>query len=150
MSIAGAKNAFFDKKAVTNKLAPAVRAALSRLGGYARKVARNSLKYSKRRGQHAAPGQPPLVHKYSRFSREKTNKKTGVTTRQIVSPLRELLFYKYDDRTKSVVIGPELWPGSKGGGAKALKTIEANHPLMKPALKKTVTQVPPNFKNLIR
>lgn len=149
MDLSSAKAAFFDKGAVTSKLAPAVAKALGRLGGYARKVARNSLKY-KKGNVSAAAGQPPVVHKFSKFTHTKTNKKTGVATPQPVSPLKELLFYKYDATTKSVVIGPELWPSSKGGGAKVLRRIESHNPLMRPALAKTVKMIPSNFKNLIR
>jgi hypothetical protein len=149
VDLSAAKAAFFDKKAVRDRLDPEVRKALGRLGGYARRVARNSLKYGP---PHAAAGagEPPLVHQLGGFTRAKKNKKTGATARQPASPLKELLLYAYDPGSRSVVAGPALWPGSRGGGARVLTAVEERHPVMGPALRKTLPQVGPNFKALIR
>lgn len=73
---------FFDAKKVLDKVDAATRRAMSKAGAYVRTAARSSMR---RRKKASAPGQPPSVHK---------------------GQLKNLLFFSYDQRTKSVVIGP--------------------------------------------
>lgn len=101
LSIKEFKAGFFNPKAVTNAAERLQRAALSKLGAKIRRRMQTSIRYRKKASQ---PGQPPSGHKSGAFTRNKTSK--GVTSRQAVSPLRELIFFAYDPSTKSVVAGP--------------------------------------------
>jgi len=99
---------FFTPAALAHALDREEQRRLGQLGGYVRKVARNSLKY----GETSAPsGQPPVIHR-GKFHFQKTDRKTGVVSRPSVSPLRELLFFAQDPTTKSVVVGPMLFRGT--------------------------------------
>jgi hypothetical protein len=102
---------FFDASAVLKEMDKVRRQTLSRFGAYARRRMKSSLKYAK--GKSSA-GSPPHVHTASGFTRAKTNKKTGATARQSVSPLRELLYFAYDAGTESVVVGPAKFGGAGG------------------------------------
>jgi hypothetical protein len=75
---------------------------------------KNSIKY--RKSGSAPAGQPPFAHRSESFTKEKKNKKTGATTRQPQSPLRELIFFARDTVTKTTVIGPVLF-GRDGASA---------------------------------
>lgn len=117
----------------------------SKFGAFVRRRMQSSLKYSKK--DTAAPGQPPKVHKSGSFTRQKTNKKTGVVTAQAASPLRELIFFALDSATRSVVIGPVQFgrgeaPGLLEFGGRTSRTrksgtkrelVYAPHPFVKPA-----------------
>ena len=108
LSIDAAKGTFFSAEKVIAAVDKAVAKALSKYGAYVRQRAKSSLKYSK---EASAPGQIPHVHKT--LSRTKTNKKTGVTKIQPVSPLREFIFFGYDASSQTVVIGPTLFHAAK-------------------------------------
>lgn len=137
------KGTFFDKKAVTDQLDPALKKVLSFHGARVRQRSKSSLKYGK---GTAASGSPPIVHRGG-MRRNKLNKKTGVTTQQSVSPLRELIFFGYDARTKSVVTGPAL--GGPASGAPA--ALEGgDHPFMKPAQAAETPRTMAGLKDLIR
>lgn len=82
-SIAQWKQFFFDRPAVVKAMGRATTTALNRFGGYVRSVARRSMR--RRKNGHSQPGQPPFA-------------KSG--------ELRDLLFYAYDPKTRSVVVGP--------------------------------------------
>ena len=73
---------FFDKKAVTSRTDKATRQVLSRFGAFVRRSARSSIR--PRKGI-SAPGSPPSSH-------------TGL--------LKKFIFFGYDPRNRSVVIGP--------------------------------------------
>lgn len=118
MDLASVKRSFFDKAAVASKIDPAVKKALSRFGAMARQDIRKVLKYGTKASR---PGQPPTVHR----SRGFTRKGKGGTT-QGASPLRELVFYGFDQGRKSVVIGPAL--GGDKDGAPA--TLEEGGPAL--------------------
>jgi hypothetical protein len=148
------KSLFFDAKEIVEKLDPETRKALSRFGAFVRRRAKSSLRYGT--GTSSA-GQPPIVHRTQ--TRSKVNKK-GVVKVQVVSPLRELLFFKYDPASRSVVIGPELG-GSKTGAPQALeeggtavidgtRTAVRARPFMRPAFAAEMGNVMGNFRNILR
>lgn len=83
---------FFDKPAVTHALAAATRKSLSKGGAFIRTRARRSMRSGGKKGKSSSPGQPPRSHK---------------------GQLRQFLIFSYDDRTKSVVVGPTLLPSGK-------------------------------------
>ncbi|HYH69218.1 MAG TPA: hypothetical protein VD866_31280 [Urbifossiella sp.] len=116
----GMKKLFFDSKAVTRALDRGSARALARFGLYVQREDKKSLKYAK---APSAPGAPPTVHRSPGFTRAKKTRKGG-TSRQRVSPLRELTYYGYDPWNRSVVIGPEAFRGSKIGAGKAPRVIE--------------------------
>ncbi len=111
------KDAFFTSEIVQSILGPAEKRALGKMGGYVRRVARNSLKYGE---TSSAPGKPPTVHQF--FTRRKVNRKTGAVTAQSVSPLKELLFYAFDATARSTVVGPAIF-GSSARQTKDAKPI---------------------------
>ena len=95
------KSAFFDRDAILKAMDKVTAKALSKYGAFVRQRARTSLRY---REDPAPPGQPPSVHKT--MTRNKTNKRTGVTKKQDSSPLRDFIFFAFEKATQSVVIGP--------------------------------------------
>lgn len=153
--VSGFKKFFFDGKAVTDALAPAVKKALSKFGAFVRQRSKSSLKYGTGTG---APGKPPVVHASKGFTRKRTKK--GVTTAQPASPLRELIFFGYDPDKMSVVIGPALGgprtgapaaleAGGKAAGVPGAKPV-APHPYMRPAFEAELGKIGGDFRNLIR
>lgn len=74
--------AFFDRQAVLDRIGPARARALSKAGAFIQRRAKSSMRA---RQQPSPPGTPPSVHR---------------------GTLRRLLFFSYDDRTQSVVVGP--------------------------------------------
>jgi hypothetical protein len=78
------KKIFFDREKIINATDKATRKALGNIGGYVRKVARNSIQKGKR---PSPPGQPPHSH---------------------VGLLKQGILYGYDADSKSVVVGPTL------------------------------------------
>ena len=80
-----AKQLFFDRRLVQNRMSKANRKALSKAGAFIRRRARSSLR---RRKRVSAPGQPPSVHSTD-----------GVAT------LKNILF-AYEPNLESLVVGP--------------------------------------------
>jgi hypothetical protein len=76
------KKMFFDRKAVTSRVDRATRRVLSKFGAFVRTTARHSIRPRKK---ISPPGQPPSSH-------------TGL--------LKKFIFFGYDPRKDSVVIGP--------------------------------------------
>jgi hypothetical protein len=82
---------FFDRPAVVKAAGRAKTAALARFAGYVRSVARRSMRRRKSQFAHSAPGSPPFA-------------KSG--------ELRDLLFFGYDAKTGTFVVGPLGFKGS--------------------------------------
>lgn len=93
-SITKFKGGFFDRPAVIKQMDAHARKALSKGGAFVRRTARQSLKY---RNKAAPVGQPPSVHRQSKGGG---------------SPLKDLLFFAWDARRRSVVVGPAAFRGS--------------------------------------
>ena len=110
-TLADVKRSFFDADRVLKSMDRATRRVLSKGGAFVRQRAKTSIRYRK---DPAPPGRPPSAHKTG--MRTKTNRKTGVTKRQASSPLRDLIFFAYDDASKSVVIGPVIFPSAARKG----------------------------------
>lgn len=92
-----AKALFFDRAAVTGAVDKATRKVLSRFGAFVRRRARSSIRKRKKVSQ---PGQPP-------------SGRTGL--------LKRLLFFAFEPRRQSVVIGPAALNGGYGDGAEMLE-----------------------------
>jgi len=167
---------FLDTQKVKSLLDAKERSWMNKAGGYVRQTAKRSIKYAadvspmlKAMGkvapeQWSMPGHPPLAHRRSGFARWKRTPGGKPPSRQESSPLREMIFYGYDPRSKSVVIGPAVFrrarvPGlaprllEKGGTATyqaADGKIKTGHwsprPFMKPAMEKSLAAIP----NIIR
>lgn len=105
------KGGFFDAAAVSKEADKASRKMLSKFGAFARRRMKSSLKY---KSGKSAPGSPPNVHRTKGFTKAKRNRKTGATTKQAVSPLRELIYFALDPATDSVVVGPVKFGGAGG------------------------------------
>jgi hypothetical protein len=135
-------------------------ALLQKVGAYVRRRSKSSLKYKDR---SAPPGVPPFVHKSSSFTKKRKARRSGRTTRQPASPLRELIYFATDMNSRSVVIGPKLG-GSKSGAPRRLEeggtgtvgvvrrraAYYAKRPYMKPALDSVVPLARGWIKNMVR
>src|SRR4051794_40670061 len=108
------KDFFFDRAPVVKDMDKKTLRTHSRFGLIVMREAKRSLKYG---DTASSPGSPPTVHRGKGFTRQKRNRRTGATAPQPVSPLRELIYYGWDPRTRSTVIGPELFRRAKGKGA---------------------------------
>lgn len=78
----GGDLSFFDRDAIMKAVDKGLRKQLGWLGGYVRRAAKNSLKTQE---GSSKPGSPPFSH-------------TGV--------LKNFIFYTYDFKTQTVIIGP--------------------------------------------
>ena len=105
------KDGFFDTNAVMSAAEKEYRKAAARFGAFTRRRMKSSLKY---KPGESKPGQPPHVHRNTRNYTRPKKAKDGTTTRQQVSPLRELIFFAFDKETESVVIGPVKFGGQGG------------------------------------
>jgi hypothetical protein len=86
---------FFDRRAVIDRIGRAKAAVLSKAGAYIRRAAKGKIRYAK---SPSKPGNPPHAHQSQKGGKD--------------SPLRELIYFAYDDRTNSVVIGPMPFHGT--------------------------------------
>lgn len=98
-SLVQIKQLFFDKTAVEKAAGRAKKTALARFGGYVRRVAQTSMRYRK---SASKPGEPPSAHKSGRLA---ALKKLG-RAKNNGALLREMLYFAFDPKTQSVVVGP--------------------------------------------
>lgn len=87
------KGGFFDRKAVVDATDRGTRRVLSRFGAFVRQRARTSIR--KRKDKISPPGSPPYSH---------------------VGLLRKFIFFAYEDRSRSVVVGPVRLNGTESRG----------------------------------
>ena len=137
------KNLFFDRPKVTRAVDRAKRQVLSRAGAFIRTTARSSIR---RRKTSAPPGRPPHSH-------------TGL--------LKRFIFFGYDERSESVVVGPLGFKRSNApnvlefGGTATVerrrrgkrirrKVVIAKRPYMGPALEKERPKFPQLWRNSVR
>ena len=166
VSIGGSKGSFFDSEKVLKKLDAQTRRSLSKCGAFVRQTAKSSIKY----GTKSAPaGSPPTARRSKAFVRTTKNKKTGAVKSRPTSPLKELIYFAYDDTARSVVIGPALFRQSKTKGYLVPTVLEkggsvlvvssdgvvkpatiAPRPFMNPALMKEMPKFQGTFKNILR
>ncbi len=90
--VARIKTVFFDRRAVIDRIGRANAAVLSKAGAFIRRSAKGKIRYAR---SASRPGSPPHGHR-GRYGQ---------------SPLRELIYFAYDDRTNSVVVGPTPFHG---------------------------------------
>jgi hypothetical protein len=81
------KSAFFDSARVKKELDSGTRKALSRIGAFVRRRAKSSIR---KRKAISEPGRPPSSH---------------------AGHLRNLIYFAYDPKAKSVVVGPVPFKG---------------------------------------
>jgi hypothetical protein len=137
------KKLFFDRPKVRRAVDRAKRQVLSRAGAFIRTTAKHSIR--KRKGT-SPPGKPPHSH---------------------VGLLRNLIFFGYDERTDSVVVGPVGFKRSSApnvlefGGTTTVvrrrrgKLVKrrarvAKRPYMAPALEKERPKLPKLWANSVR
>ncbi|MCL2348594.1 MAG: hypothetical protein FWC50_10095 [Planctomycetaceae bacterium] len=129
-NIKTAKKFFFDRKKIKRKVDVRTRKVLSQFGSYVRRSARQSIRPSNRT---SPPGHPPFSHS---------------------GKLRKNIFFMFDPKRRSVVIGPVIYPGKTGRALPALEyggktdmpdgdvvRIEAR-PFMGPAFQANIALVP--------
>ena len=90
---------FFDRRAVLSRVDAATQSVLSRFGAFVRQAARTSIRFRKKPSE---PGQPPSSH-------------TGL--------LRRFIFFSYEPRQRSVVIGPARL-NKTGDAPRAMKLVQ--------------------------
>ena len=100
--VAKVKTVFFDRRAVIDRIGKANAQVMAKAGSFVRRTAKGSIRYTKT--AVSKPGEPPRAHRG----------KSGN------SPLRELIFFAFDDATNSLVIGPTPFRGA----AIAPRTLE--------------------------
>ena len=136
------KQLFFDREAVTSKVAPATRKVLSKFGAFVRRSAKGSIR---NRRKASPPGSPPSSH-------------TGL--------LKKFIFFGYDADRRSVVIGPtrlnqkgrgEAPPLLEYGGKATLvrrgkkkRVTYQARPYMGPAFEKEKPQLPAMWRGSVR
>jgi hypothetical protein len=161
LTVSMAKSSFFDRQRVIDAVDKATRKVLSKAGAFVRQRAKTLIRY---RDRPSAAGSPPSAHR----TVGRVHKKSGkvVTKKQLVSPLREFMFFSYDRRTKTVVIGPALLSGTQSsralhaleyggptvilaGGRRKSITIRAR-PFMRPAMAAEMGTFPGLFSNSVK
>jgi hypothetical protein len=88
---------FFDRAKVQKHMDARTRKVFARFGAYVRQTAKESIK---KRSGTSPPGRPPFSH---------------------VGTLKRHIYFAYDLKQRSVVIGPVIFPGKTG---KALPALE--------------------------
>ena len=132
------KKNFFDRKKIKGRVDVRTRRVLSKFGSFVRRSAQHSIRPSKRT---SPPGKPPFSHS---------------------GKLRKKIFFMYDPKRRSVVIGPIIFPGKTGKALPALEyggktdmpsgdiiKIEAR-PFMGPAFNANLSVVPSLWANSIK
>jgi len=133
---------FFDKKAVRDKVDVGTLRVLSKFGAFVRRTARSSIRKRKKTSQ---PGSPPSSH---------------------IGLLKKFIFFGYDPRKDSVVIGPvRLTQNGRGEAPSLLEyggTTKVTHrgkrkrakvrprPFMGPAFEKEQPKLPAMWKGSVR
>lgn len=163
VTIKGVKASFFDSEKVMAAVRKGTAKALSKCGAFVRREAKSSIRYA---NKSAAPGQPPKAHR-GRMTRT-TKKKDGSTTTRQVSPLKELIYFAYDEANGSVVVGPADFKNRakrsyrvptvlEQGGTVTTRTPRAvksarypGNPFMAPALRKVQGKFAALFQDLLR
>ncbi|MFI4860257.1 MAG: hypothetical protein ACIAXF_06200 [Phycisphaerales bacterium JB063] len=133
------KSLFFDRPKVTSAVDKTTRRVLSRFGAFVRRGAKSSIR---KRKSVSAPGSPPSSH-------------TGL--------LKRLIFFVFDPRRRSVVIGPVGFRKSEApelleyGGSTTVerrgKREQANYrarPFMGPAFDQEQPKLPQMWRDAIR
>lgn len=137
---------FFDRERVQRRVKDGTKSVLSKAGAYIRRTARKSMGNRGKRNKSARPGQAPRVH---------------------AGQLKDLLFFGYDERTNSVVIGPQLYGRSTNptvphllefGGSVSRTDKHGRQrvyhyhafPYMRPALEKEMPNFPGLFSGSIK
>ena len=133
---------FFDKKAVRDKVDAGTRRVLSKFGAFVRRTARSSIR---KRKKTSSPGSPPSSH---------------------IGLLKKFIFFGYDPRKDSVVIGPvRLTQKGRGEAPSLLEyggTTKVEHrgkrkrakvrprPFMGPAFEKEQPKLPAMWRDSVR
>ena len=138
MNFKSLKKHFFDRKKVQRRVDARTRKVLSKFGSFVRRSARHSIRPSSGTSQ---PGHPPFSHS---------------------GKLRKKIFFIYDPKRRSVVIGPIIYPGKTGRALPALEyggktdmpsgdiiKIEAR-PFMGPAFDRNLVVVPSLWRDSIK
>ena len=123
---------FLDRAEVAARIDPGVRKALSKFGAYTRQRARSSIRTRK---AVSAPGSPPSSHD---------------------GTLKKLVFFSFDPKRESVVIGPVLAKGGEApallehGGTSAAGGRYRGNPFMRPAFDAELPKAQNEFRDFIK
>ena len=150
--------AFFDRKTVMSKVDTTTRKVLSKFGSFVRTTARNSIKKAPYRSKK------PRGQERTDFTRE--NAPPGEPPYSQIGLLKKFIFFGFDPRKRSVVIGPvRLSQKGRGeapsllehGGTTTLKRRGKRRtarfkprPFMGPAFEKEKPQLPTIWRASVR
>lgn len=133
---------FFDRKTVIDAVEKAERKQLSKAGSFVRTSARGSIRIAGKKGASSKPGKPPK------------------TPRNTPRRYKDTIFFGYDRKLGSVVIGPSSRFGDgripgilEFGGRQKIdgkSTRYEPRPHMQPALIREAPKFPGLFKNAVR
>ena len=115
------KHLFFDNKRITSSVDKATRKVLSRFGAFVRRTTKQSIR---KRKKISTPGKPPSSH-------------TGL--------LKRFIFFGYDRRNLSVVIGPARLTDNNRGQAPSILEFGGTATVKGKKRKKNVTIQPRPF-----
>lgn len=132
-----AQSGFFDRPKVQRQVDAGARKVLSKFGAFVRTRAKSSIR---KRKAISSPGQPPSSH---------------------LGLLRKFIFFSYDAKRKSVVIGPTRLNQKDGtaprllekGGTRREKGRTLKYrprPFMGPAFTKELENLPAMWRNAVR
>lgn len=171
-SLAQWKALFFDRGIIERAAGKAKIKALSKYGAVVRRTAQTSMRYRKSASQ---PGTPPSAHKSKRLA---ALKKMG-RTKYNGALLREMLYFAYEPKGGTVLVGPLGFKSARGTPVPALHEFGGERtpykgekfvagkgktarlivlkgsvkypprPFMGPALKKTIAKFPLAFRDTV-
>lgn len=171
-SLVKIKSLFFDRSVVERAAGKGKIKALSKYGSVVRRTAQTSMRY---RQKASAPGTPPSAHKSKRLA---VLEKAG-RAKYNGALLREMLFFAYEPKSGTTVVGPLGFKSARGTPVPALHEFGGERtpykgekyligkkktarlivlkggvkyqprPFMAPALKKTLTKFPLAFKDTV-
>lgn len=169
------KQMFFDKPKVVSAMDDATRRSLSRAGAFVMRSARSSMRKPAMARQRKLRAEVQAGRRYVTLSPEEKrayhgSSEPGKPPRVHAGTLRKMIYFGYDQRTRSVVVGPQRF-STKGGeaprilefggktvivkrkrsGGRIRKRVEVKaRPYMVPALEKNISVIPESFRGSVR
>lgn len=166
---------FFDRRAVIAATEKAERSRLSKAGAFVRRRAKSSIRKARRKRLGELDPDELRVYEIAVGNAKKAGRRKprpwwfkhsepGQPPRSITGLLRDHIYFTWDERTRSVVVGPALLNGhdasnpiprvlEMGGmvtNRRGRRSVIAPRPYMRPALAAEQSRFPELFRNSIR
>jgi len=159
-----AAGSFFDRGVVTRALTQQQRRVFSKFGAFVRQRARSAIRPARQKSLGEMSDDELVVYRIRARAAQKQGAKAprrplassspGEPPRSVLGHLKAFLFFAYDARRGSVVIGPALFNGARGTAPRTLEEggeVEtpsgrrirvAKRPYMRPAFEKELDGLP--------